>query len=113
RRPGNTFNCENSLKKTSGLVVGVKLDKHRVRTRAAAVLNSHGPWNWRSGIRRQVTMPRLTQLDDVLFPVEARPVFAGANADKKAIVDTRRERPGDRRGEAVRDRIKRHERGQA
>jgi hypothetical protein len=47
-------------------------------------------------------MPRLTQLDDVLFPVEARPVFAGANGDtggkllsvpdKKAIVDTQRRR---------------------
>jgi len=49
-----------------------------------------------------VTMPRLTQLDDVLFPVEVRAVFAGANGDaggkllpvpdKKAIVDTRRRR---------------------
>ena len=38
RCPGNTCNCENSLKKTSGLVVAVKLDKHRVRTRAAAVV---------------------------------------------------------------------------
>jgi hypothetical protein len=47
-------------------------------------------------------MPRLTQLDDVLFPVEERPVFAGANGgageqllpvrDKKAIVDTKRRR---------------------
>ena len=47
-------------------------------------------------------MPRLTQLDDVLFPVEERPVFAGAHGtigeallsvpDKKAIVDTKRSR---------------------
>lgn len=46
-------------------------------------------------------MPRLTQLDDVLFPVEVRPVFAGANGgagkllsvpDKKAIVDIKRHR---------------------
>jgi hypothetical protein len=42
-------------------------------------------------------MPRLTQLDDVLFPVEERPVFAAVNdlaaerrlpvPDKKAIVN--------------------------
>ena len=49
-----------------------------------------------------IAMPRLTQLADVLFPVEERPVFAGANGsagepllpvpDKKAIVDTKRRR---------------------
>ena len=43
RCPGNTCNCENSLKKTSGLVVAVKLDKHRVRTRAAAAFNFSRP----------------------------------------------------------------------
>jgi hypothetical protein len=47
-------------------------------------------------------MPRLSQLDDVLFPVEARAVFAGASGDaggkllpvpdKKAIVNTQRRR---------------------
>jgi hypothetical protein len=49
-----------------------------------------------------VSKKGLTQLDDVLFPVEVRPVFAGANGDaggkllsvpdKKAIVDTQRRR---------------------
>ena len=47
-------------------------------------------------------MPRLTQLDDVLFPVETRPVFAADNGDasgkllpvpdRKAIVDTQQRR---------------------
>ncbi len=47
-------------------------------------------------------MPRLSQLDDVLFPVEERAVFAGASGDaggkllpvpdKKAIVNTKRRR---------------------
>src|SRR4029077_11122893 len=47
-------------------------------------------------------MPRLAQLADVLFPVEERPVFAGAKGsagepllrvpDKKAIVNTKRRR---------------------
>jgi hypothetical protein len=47
-------------------------------------------------------MPRLTQLDDILFAVEERPVFAGANTaagelllsvpNKRAIVDTKKHR---------------------